>query len=135
MMMIFFVALSFFPLDFLESPSHIDGNAFASFLQFKDKDQPPVRDVQFMGGDANPWRRSSDNSTITDEALIAELKKLKAAAEAEDKANGENAERLRGRGVRVDWLLALTIALDLWDWATWEVVQFLVKPATENSGR
>jgi len=49
--------------------------------------------------------------------------------------NGENAEKLRGRGVRVDLLVALTIALDLWNWATWEVVQFLVKPATEKSGR
>ena len=38
-----------------------------------------------------------------------------------------------GRGVRVDFLLALTFALELWEWKTWEIVQYLVKPATEGS--
>ena len=41
-----------------------------------------------------------------------------------------HAEKLRGYGVRVDFLLALTFALELWDWKTWEVVrmQMLLQP-------
>ena len=35
----------------------------------------------------------------------------------------------------LDFLLALTFHLDLWEWCTWEVVQYLVKPATEGEGR
>ena len=35
----------------------------------------------------------------------------------------------------VDFLLALTFALDMWEWQTWEVVQYLVKPSTEGKGR
>ena len=46
-----------------------------------------------------------------------------------------HAEKLRGCGVRVDFLLALTFALELWEWKTWEVVQYLVKPATEGCER
>ena len=37
--------------------------------------------------------------------------------------------------MRVDFLLALTFALNMWGWRTWEVVQFLVKPVTESHRR
>ena len=43
--------------------------------------------------------------------------------------------RAGGCGVRVDFLLALTYALNLWEWKTWEIVQYLVKPATEGANR
>ena len=33
------------------------------------------------------------------------------------------------------FLVLLTMRCDLWEWKTWEVVQFLVKPATERRGR
>jgi hypothetical protein len=72
---------------------------------------------------------------IKDLSVIAREEKRKAAAEAEDEAAGENAETLRARGVRVDWLLAMSFALDLWNWKTWEVCQSLVKPATEDYDR
>ena len=42
---------------------------------------------------------------------------------------------LHGCGLRADFLYHLTYTLNLWDWATWEVVQYLVKPATAAHGR
>ena len=48
---------------------------------------------------------------------------------------GWGADALHAGGIRVDFLLAITFALNLWEWKTWEVVQFLVKPATEAFGR
>ena len=82
-----------------------------------------------------PWRYGTSDALVADSAVVAREEKHKEAAEAEDEASGENAEKARGRGVRVDWLVALTIALILWDWAIWEVAQFLVKPTAVDSGR
>ena len=42
---------------------------------------------------------------------------------------------LRACGFPVAFLLAMAEDLDLWEWKTWEVVQFLIKPLTENHGR
>jgi hypothetical protein len=42
---------------------------------------------------------------------------------------------LRNFGVRIDFLLWFTFELSLWEWRTFEVVQFLVKPLTEDHGR
>ena len=70
--------------------------------------------------------------------MIASEEQNKLAAEAEDQPTGgtpAHAEKLRGCGVRVDFLLALTFALDMWEWKTREVVQYLVKPATEGEQR
>jgi len=46
-----------------------------------------------------------------------------------------HAEMLRRCGVRLDFLLLLTFQLNLWEWKTWEIVQYLVKPSTEGAGR
>ena len=70
--------------------------------------------------------------------MIASEEKHKLDAEAADEDTAgmpAHAEKLRGCGVRIDFLLALTFALDMWEWKTWEVVQYLVKPATEGKGR
>ena len=70
--------------------------------------------------------------------MIASEEQHKLAAEAADQdttGTPAHAEKLRGCGVCVDFLLALTFALDMWEWQTWEVVQYLVKPATEGEGR
>ena len=66
--------------------------------------------------------------------MIASEEQHKVAAEMEDAPTKEtpaHAEKLRCCGVRVDFLLAITFALNMWGWKTWEVVQYLVKPATE----
>ena len=53
---------------------------------------------------------------------------LLAAAEADDKARAPtpdaHADMLHGRGVSAAFLVLLTMRCDLWEWKTWEVVQF-----------
>lgn len=77
----------------------------------------------------------TSDAPIEDEALIAEEKLRKEAVESEDAGAGWDAEALHACGMRVDLLLAMTFSLNLWEWKTWEVVQFLVKPATESRNR
>ena len=70
--------------------------------------------------------------------MIASEEQNKAAAEADDEPTAgtpKHAEKLRCCGIRIDYLLALTFKLNMWDWETWEVVQHLVKPATEAEKR
>ena len=69
------------------------------------------------------------------EPLHSDTAAAETAAEAEDASAGWDAGLLHSCGVRADYLLAMTFALGLWEWQTWEVVQFLVKPATEGHGR
>ena len=119
-------------------PTHIDqGAVFGPFMHCKGKATLAVHDYKYLGGAEQPWRNGVDDSPVTDEVVIASEEEHKLAAEAEDEPATEtaHAERLRGCGVRVDFLLALTFALDMWGWKTWEVVQYLVKPATEAEGR
>ena len=111
--------------------------------------QSAVHDYKYWSGDPQPWRNGTDDSPITDPVVIAREELRKRAAEQEDAAAvrvpwwcwpcGEsseaNADRLRGFGIQIDFLLLLTYELDLWEWKTWEVVQFLVKPATEHQNR
>jgi len=93
-------------------------------------------DVKYWGGHPQPWRNGTDDSAITDEETIEREEKHKAAAEADDKARAPtpdaHADMLHGRGVSAAFLVLLTMRCDLWEWKTWEVVQFLVKPATEQ---
>ncbi|KAK3245715.1 hypothetical protein CYMTET_44735 [Cymbomonas tetramitiformis] len=37
------------------------------------------------------------------------------------------------RGVTIDWLLRWTDAHGCWDWPTWQVVRFIVRPATRSN--
>jgi ankyrin repeat protein len=50
-------------------------------------------------------------------------------------ATSASAEELLGRGLRADYLLDMTCELNLWHWKMSEVVEFLVKPATEAHRR
>ena len=88
-----------------------------------------------------------DDTVVTDQDVIASEEKQKVKAEAEDDPatagtpahvttqRPAHAEKLRDRGVRIDFLLSLTFVLNLWEWKTWEVVQYLVKPMTEGNER
>ena len=128
------------PMDALTEPAHIDVAAVLgpSILQCRGKGQEAADGYEYWGGDDQPWRRSVDKAPVTDPDVITSETQHKAVAEAEDRATKDSpahAAMLRGCGLRVDFLLALTFALDLWGWYTWEVVQHLVKPATEGEGR
>ena len=95
--------------------------------------------MKFWGGHPQPWRNGTDDSELTDLAIIVEEEGKKSQAEAEDAARApttaEHADMLSNLGISVKFLLLLTHELNLWEWKTWEVVQFLVKPATEVQGR
>ena len=128
-------------MDVLAEPSHIDAAAVLgpSIMRCRGKGQVAANGFEYWGGADQPWRNGLDKSPVTDPAVIASETEHKLAAEAQDQpAPGallDHATKLRGCGVRVDFLLALTFALDLWDWCTGDVVQNLVKPATEGAGR
>ena len=127
-------------MDTLTEPAHIDAAAVVGpfVMQCKGKGKEAQNGYEFWGGDDQPWRKSVDKSPVTDPAVIESETQHKEEAETDDQATAEtpdHATKLRRCGVRIDFLLALTFALDLWDWYTWEVVQHLVKPATEGEGR
>lgn len=125
----------FFGVDRLEQPpSHISAGNFDALAGTAAKKSSAASTVQYYTGAEQPWV-DANGSPITDPVAIANEEAHKATVEAEDAAAGVDGMFLRKRGVRVDYLFAITVALDLWDWKTWEVVQFLVKPTTEQFGR
>jgi len=125
----------------LRPPPHVDPSVFAWLRVYARAKKPAERDVKYWqgakapDGSEAPWRDGTTDAAITDPHVIAEEEVRKEAAENEDKAAGFDFESLRARGVRVDWLVQMTFALNLWEWKTWEVVQFLVKPVTERARR
>ena len=57
--------------------------------------------------------------------MIASEEQHKAKAQEEDAPTAgtpAHAEKLRCCGIRIDFLLGLTFALDMWDWKTSDVV-------------
>ena len=101
--------------------------------------QPAEQDVKYWSGAEDPWRNGTDDSPITNADVITREELRKRLAEQEDAAAAPTpaatADRLHQFGIHIDFLLYLTDELDLWEWKTWEVVQFLVKPATEQHNR
>ena len=123
----------------LVRPTHIDESAvLGPFVGCAGKATLAVNDYKYWGGADRPWRNGVDDTPVTDQGVIASEEQQKLAAEARDQLTAgtpAHAVELRARGVRVDFLLALTFALHMWEWKTWEVVQYLVKPMTEGEGR
>ena len=93
-------------------------------------------DVKYWGKHPQPWRNGTDDTAITDKGTIEREEEHKAAAENDDRTRAPtpdaHADMLHRRGVSTAFLVLLTTTCDLWEWKTWEVVQFLVKPATER---
>ena len=123
--------------DTLTKPTHINTEEmFGPFMRYTEKTEVAVHDYKYWGGADQPWRNGVDDSAVTDAAVIASEEEQKLAVESHDQPTAgmpAHAELLRCCGVRIDFLLALTFTLGLWDWETWEVVQYLVKPITEAS--
>ena len=134
--------MDFFPAKRLTRPNNFDPPSIPKEVRSQcagGRKEPAKEDVKYWTGDDQPWRNGTDDSPITDPAVLAREELRKREAEAEDKARApttdEHADRLHSYGIRVDFLLYLTFELDLWDWKTWELVQFLVKPLTELQNR
>jgi hypothetical protein len=119
--------------------THIPFSLFDSLILHAVNKKPAERDVKYWGGAEQPWRNGTTDAPLDDPAVVAQEEPARAAAQAEDAARFPTAEShavmLHGCGLRADFLYHMTYTLNLWDWATWEVVQFLVKPATEAHGR
>ena len=127
-----------YPTDRLICPAHIDAAVTSPFARCAGKTTTATRSIEYWGGDLNPWRHGLGKAPVTDADVIAVEQQHKASAEATDESTAgtaAHADMLRGCGIRLDFLLALTFALEMWDWKTWEVVQHLVKPMTEGAGR
>jgi len=73
---------------------------------------------------------SECGASVSDARRAAE-EAAEAAALLEDRcsfaAGSSHGERLRGWGVRVEWLLAFTWEHGCWDWPTWRVVRDIIK--------
>ena len=126
-------------VDVLSYPAHIDsGVVFGPLNHCAAKTTTATHGYEYWTGAEPPWRNGVDKTPVVDPAVIASEEQHRAEAEADDQLTAgtlAHAEMLRGCGVRVDFLLALTFALNMWEWMTWEVVQYLVKPVTEGEGR
>jgi hypothetical protein len=75
---------------------------------------------------------------ITDAGRLAAEQAQMEAAQAEDAAIGSDEDRADHSarlGVTVAWLIAFTYAYNCWDWDTWEVQLYIIKPATERCRR
>ena len=125
----------FYAMDELSCPN-IDPNVIGQELREVAKRRGPVSpDVMYWAGSPQPWRYGSNNEPISDAALISKEESRKDMAERDDETASPTTERhadlLWSCGVSVEFLLLLTFELDLWDWKTWEIVRFLVKPMTQ----
>ena len=124
---------------------HLPRSLFTPFLRYKSK--LIKAKCNFTMYSNNNIYDMCTNQVVTDPALNAfELQCAKAAV-AEDAAAGAGqpcsndcsgctycgfADQRFGNAIRVDFLVALCIVLNLWDWSTFEVVVFLVKACTEE---
>jgi hypothetical protein len=118
--------------------SKIEPSVHDALQAFSTSKQKSNSDVLYFSGDKNPWRKQSTLEPIVDPIVISTEEDLKMSVEDDDaKQPGKDAhaDMLCGCGIQVEFLLALTYSLDLWDWFTWEVASYLVKPATETKGR
>jgi len=119
----------------LAAVGHIDARCFDVLAVHAMDKSPAERDVKYWGSADKPWRDGTTDAAITDPGIIALEEEAKRAAEAEDAARCPTAEAhgamLHGLALRVDFLVSFTFTLNLWEWKTWELVQFLIKPATE----
>ena len=94
--------------------------------------------LRYFQGAKQPWRNGGDDTPVENPSVIQTEEKSAAQVIAEDATTcgtPAHADLLCARGVRVDWLLSLTWQLDIWHLKTWEVVNYLVKPATEDHMR
>ena len=112
----------------------IDASVFAESVRTKRGDNDPI--PKFIAYWDKPtcrwvWDCLDGKPEVTDAATLEYEMRRKAEAEAEDAgAGGDPAERLRGFGVMLSFLVAFTYAHDCWDWESWRVQRDIIKPAT-----
>ena len=135
----------FFDARSLERPSHLPSGLFDALVSIVCRDGgrgnrkvPAECDVTYLDGAAEPWRNGTTNEAITDPVVIDREQVRKAEVEAEDNhiypSTEAHVEALHARGVRADFLVALTMDLHLWDWKTREVRSMPLRGSVEVEG-
>ena len=113
-----------------------DLTIFAASVRTKRGDNDPIPD--FVAYWDKPtcrwvWDCLDGKPEVTDAATLEYEMRRKAEAEAEDaRAGGDPAERCRGFGIMLSFLVAFTYAHDCWDWESWRVQRDIIRPATEQ---
>lgn len=119
--------------------SHGVAQAASAFvLKFALQRKPAKADIQYWASDQQPWRKGAKREIMTDadEIVAEEAHRQRIIAEdASTVGTIAHARKLRSFGVRVDFLLAITAAADIWAWPVWEVVEYIIKPMTEQRSR
>jgi ankyrin repeat protein len=136
----------------LSYPGHIEPSVFLHIIKQRDfrkqrnpfnyytkespKWKPCIHEVVkgFPGSNKKGYRTCADCGAELDLKRAESEAKWAHEAQKEDAklaaTKVEHGERLRRCGVRVDWLVAFTFALDCWDWPTWKVNRHIIKPST-----
>ena len=113
----------------IDYPTTIDPTLFVPFHKYMNKDRKAYRNYEMWNDDT--IHEVGTGLLITDPILIQYEKQQATKAIAKDAGGaGLPAARIK-YAIRIDFLIAMTFSLNLWEWMTWEVVTFLIKPATE----
>ena len=119
-----------FAHDKLIFPTTIPDSALEPFLRFRGKATTARANYELWGDGS--VRDMGTGAAVSDPAVVAHETRCAQVARAQDAAWGLGLPDRRFSGaLRVDFLVALTFKLDLWDWPTRDVVVFLAKASTE----
>ena len=108
----------------LTYPEHIPRALFDPLHIFKDKNKLADRNYE-MWPDGSVHEMAPGAPLVTDPELIAFEQARAAEAEAQDAAGEGSAEARVCFALRVDFLVALTFELNLWNWSTREVRKYI----------
>ena len=107
--------------DTIPRPASFDHAIFERSVASAHRGEAPsaaARDsyTMYWSTDPHPWRYDclKGNPPVEDADVIAREEAAKKAAESDDASSvssGAHGERLRGFGVRIEWLLAFTLSL------------------------
>jgi hypothetical protein len=113
----------------LAYPEHIDRATFAELKKFASKSLKAACNYE-LWSDGSVHEMGSGKE-VTASEIVAQERAHAEVAEAEDAAGAGHPDKRIEYALRVDFLVAMTMELDLWDWTTLEVVIFLAKASTE----
>jgi len=111
-------------------PENIDCTIFHSLGHLKEKNTRAKNNFEMW--DDRSVRVFRTGEKVADAALIQFEMECAAKAEAEDKAGGASPEQRILRAFDIGFLVAMTYEFDLWLWKSIDVVEFFVKPLTEE---
>ena len=110
-------------------PLSIDSSIFAEFMPYSAKNITANHNYEMWSDDT--VHVVGTKELVEDPDLISFERECAQKAMDEDAAGAGFPDKRIEYAIRIDFLVALTFVLNLWDWSTLEVVTYLVKPSTE----